>query len=101
MRPDTVEVKGLGEALPRMRQGEKWQIMVPAALGYGSTGGGPIPAGNALIYELELLEVDVALGPDGKVAEPPTPLWRRVLFRLFQGVLLIVFWMAATSFFLG
>merc|ERR1711865_409275 len=40
-----------------MREGDKWELYVPAALGYGEGGTGPIPGGAALIFEMELMEV--------------------------------------------
>lgn len=57
MRPDQA-VPGWCEALQLMREGDRWEIIVPSHLGYGTTGAGPIPAGAVLIYECELLEVD-------------------------------------------
>lgn len=46
------------EALPMMKEGGKWQLFVPAELGYGERGaGGVIGPNQALIFEMELLEV--------------------------------------------
>ena len=46
------------EAVPMMRVGEIWQFVVPAALAYGDKDMGPVPAGSALIFKIELLNVE-------------------------------------------
>jgi FKBP-type peptidyl-prolyl cis-trans isomerase FkpA len=46
------------EAVPMMRVGETWQFVVPAALAYGDKDMGPVPAGSALIFKIELLNVE-------------------------------------------
>jgi FKBP-type peptidyl-prolyl cis-trans isomerase len=51
-------IKGWQEALPMMKEGDKWKLFIPAELGFGSMGGGKIPANSALIFELELLQVN-------------------------------------------
>eukprot|EP00443_Scrippsiella_acuminata_P095579 CAMPEP_0115382356 /NCGR_PEP_ID=MMETSP0271-20121206/6041_1 /TAXON_ID=71861 /ORGANISM="Scrippsiella trochoidea, Strain CCMP3099" /LENGTH=406 /DNA_ID=CAMNT_0002805659 /DNA_START=73 /DNA_END=1293 /DNA_ORIENTATION=+ len=59
MVPESNEVPpGLGEALRLMREGDRWEIILPSELGYGVTGAGPIPGGAVLVFELEMLEVD-------------------------------------------
>jgi len=51
-------IKGWQEALPLMHEGAKWELYVPAELGYGETGAGNvIPPGAALIFEIELIAV--------------------------------------------
>ena len=51
-------IKGWTEALLLMRPGAKWELHVPAELGYGSRGvGDTIPPNSLLIFEVELLEV--------------------------------------------
>ena len=47
-------IPGMGEALQRMREGDKWRIFVPADLAYGERG--PL-ADRALIFEVELVSV--------------------------------------------
>ncbi|CAJ1397952.1 unnamed protein product [Effrenium voratum] len=60
-RPTQV-VPGWSEALQMMRQGEKWEIILPSNLAYGDRGVGPIPPGATLFFELELLEVNADTG---------------------------------------
>jgi FKBP-type peptidyl-prolyl cis-trans isomerase FklB len=46
------------EALQLMKEGSKWQLFVPSALGYGEQGYGQAIAPNAtLIFEVELIKV--------------------------------------------
>jgi peptidylprolyl isomerase/FKBP-type peptidyl-prolyl cis-trans isomerase FklB len=47
-----------------MRPGDEWRIFVPADLGYGDQGGGPIPPGATLVFRIEL--IDVLPGPRHK-----------------------------------
>lgn len=57
-QPDSFHVgaviPGMGEALQRMREGDKWRLFVPADLAYGERG--PL-ADRALIFEVELVSV--------------------------------------------
>ncbi|MDH4274957.1 MAG: FKBP-type peptidyl-prolyl cis-trans isomerase [Gammaproteobacteria bacterium] len=52
-------IKGWGEALQLMHEGDKWQIFVPSELAYGPGGapGSPIGPNEALVFEVELLAV--------------------------------------------
>ena len=59
-------IPGWVEALQLMRPGDEWRIFVPAELGYGDRGGGPIPPGATLVFRIELL--DVLPGPRHKQA---------------------------------
>jgi FKBP-type peptidyl-prolyl cis-trans isomerase FklB len=46
------------EALPMMKEGAKWQLFVPAKLGYGPRGAGAkIPPNSTLLFEVELISV--------------------------------------------
>lgn len=51
-------IRGWTEALMMMQTGSKWEIVVPADIGYGDDGRGEsIPGGATLIFTVELLEV--------------------------------------------
>ena len=44
-------------AVPYMGVGDTIEIAVPAELGYGARGGGPIPGGATLLFKIELLAI--------------------------------------------
>ena len=50
-------IKGWTEALQLMKEGSKWQIVVPPELAYGEQGAGPIGPNATLIFEIELVSV--------------------------------------------
>ena len=50
-------VEGWIIALQQMRKGDKWEIYIPAELGYGNVSQPGIPAGSALTFEIELIDV--------------------------------------------
>jgi FKBP-type peptidyl-prolyl cis-trans isomerase FkpA len=54
-----IVIKGWEEGVQGMKVGGKRQIIVPARLGYGErgAGGGVIPGGAALVFDLELLQL--------------------------------------------
>jgi FKBP-type peptidyl-prolyl cis-trans isomerase FklB len=70
--PSTVRIfgviQGWTEALQLMKTGAKWQIFVPAKLGYGERRHGRIPPNSVLIFELELLSIHE--GPFPTNAQP-------------------------------
>jgi FKBP-type peptidyl-prolyl cis-trans isomerase len=50
-------IEGWEEALQKMHRGEKWLLIVPPELGYGSRGRLPsIPRSSTLIFEMELAD---------------------------------------------
>ncbi len=54
-------IPGWTEALQLMKEGDKWQIVVPAKLGYGAHGDGRVVGPNeVLVFEIELLAVKPA-----------------------------------------
>jgi FKBP-type peptidyl-prolyl cis-trans isomerase len=61
-------IKGWTEALPLMPVGSKWQLFIPAELGYGEHSPGPdIGPDSTLIFEVELLSIQ------DKTAQKPAP----------------------------
>jgi FKBP-type peptidyl-prolyl cis-trans isomerase len=60
--PATFEVNsvipGWSEALQLMPVGSKWEIFIPAELGFGENGAGQvIPPNSTLIFEVELISI--------------------------------------------
>lgn len=53
-------IPGWAEALPLMKVGATWELVIPPHLGFGAKPrpGSPIPANAVLIYELELLGIE-------------------------------------------
>lgn len=45
-------------AMQRMHVGDKWEIYIPAEMGYGRFNQPGIPGGSTLIFEIELLDVN-------------------------------------------
>jgi peptidylprolyl isomerase/FKBP-type peptidyl-prolyl cis-trans isomerase FklB len=50
-------IPGWIEGIQLMKPGDEFLLYVPAALGYGDNGGGPIPPGSTLVFKIELLGV--------------------------------------------
>lgn len=54
-------IPGWTEVLQLMKEGDKWQVYIPAKLAYGERGaGGQIGPNSALIFDVELLSVQQA-----------------------------------------
>lgn len=54
-------IPGWVEALSLMKEGDEWEIVIPAELGYGSTGaGGAIPPDQTLVFDMKLIAVKPA-----------------------------------------
>ena len=72
--PATFPVKGViagwTEALKLMKEGDKWQLFIPAELAYGEHGAGnDIPPNATLVFDIELLKVHA--GPAAAPGEKP------------------------------
>jgi FKBP-type peptidyl-prolyl cis-trans isomerase len=69
MKLDRV-IKGWQEAVPLMKEGAKWEIVVPPALAYGARGAGrTIGPNEALVFQIELHKVkDEAAAPAAPTA---------------------------------
>jgi len=51
-------IKGWQEVVPKMKVGDKWEVVIPPELGYADKGAGDvIGPGETLLFEIELLEV--------------------------------------------
>lgn len=51
-------IQGWIIALQQMRVGDKWEIYLPAEMGYGRLSQPGIPGGSVLIFEIELKAVN-------------------------------------------
>ena len=49
-------IPGFGEGLGLIPRGGIYRLCIPAALGYGATASGPIPANSDLVFQVELLD---------------------------------------------
>eukprot|EP00419_Tripos_fusus_P052359 CAMPEP_0172808592 /NCGR_PEP_ID=MMETSP1075-20121228/7785_1 /TAXON_ID=2916 /ORGANISM="Ceratium fusus, Strain PA161109" /LENGTH=402 /DNA_ID=CAMNT_0013647763 /DNA_START=18 /DNA_END=1226 /DNA_ORIENTATION=+ len=58
-------IPGWREALQLMHEGDCWEIVLPASLGYGERGAGAIPGGATLVFEIELVQVAVKVENNG------------------------------------
>ena len=52
-------IPGWVEALRMMKEGDEWELVIPAELGYGEAGaGGVIPPGATLVFDVELVGIE-------------------------------------------
>lgn len=49
-------IPGFGEGLGLIQRGAIYRLCIPAALGYGATASGPIPANADLVFQVELVD---------------------------------------------
>lgn len=58
--PLNAVIKGWTEGLQLMKPGARYRFEIPSNLGYGDTGAGDtIPPGSNLIFEIELISIEV------------------------------------------
>ena len=50
-------IPGWMQALTLMRPGDEWMLYIPARLGYGAKGAGPIPPNSPLVFRIDLVAV--------------------------------------------
>ena len=50
-------IKGWQEGIPLFKEGGSGILLIPSALGYGSSAQGQIPANSVLIFEINLIDV--------------------------------------------
>lgn len=54
-------IPGWTEALELMREGDDWELVIPASLAYGTRGAPPaIPPNQALVFDVQLIKVTPA-----------------------------------------
>ena len=50
-------IPGFSQGLQAMGKGGVSRLCIPAALGYGERGAGPIPASSDLVFQVELVDI--------------------------------------------
>jgi FKBP-type peptidyl-prolyl cis-trans isomerase FklB len=58
-------IQGWLEAIPMMKEGDKWKLFIPSDLAYGEQGNQGIPPNSLLIFEVELIKVASDAPADG------------------------------------
>lgn len=51
-------IPGWTEALLKMREGDRWEVIVPAELAYGDGSSGGVPPGQSLLFIIQLEHVE-------------------------------------------
>lgn len=71
----TVSLRGLGEALQLMHEGDRWQVVVPTALAFGVKGqGAAVPPNQTLVFDITLVSA-APPQPGEVVGENPFSVW--------------------------
>lgn len=95
-------IQGWSEALQMMHEGDKWRLVIPAHLAYGSQGAGDtIAPGATLVFSLELVKVfegtTVRSYPGSFLLENvvfgPIPDLGYLCIRMWMVLLAILLWM--------
>jgi len=76
MAMSSVSLSGLSEALGLMHEGDRWEVVIPAPLGFGvkEAGGGSIPPNQTLIFDLTLVSA-AAPQPGETLGDNPLSYW--------------------------
>ena len=57
-------IAGWAEGMAALKPGGRAEFYIPPSLGYGTLGGGGVPAGAGLVFEVELLAVNPPTTPE-------------------------------------
>jgi FKBP-type peptidyl-prolyl cis-trans isomerase len=66
-------VPGFTEGLQKINKGGKIKMYIPPELGYGDESKGEIPPGSALVFEVELIDINPAPATPPQPAAAPAP----------------------------
>lgn len=66
-------VPGFTEGLQKINKGGKIKMYIPPELGYGDESKGEIPPGSALVFEVELLDINPPQSGQAQPAPTPAP----------------------------
>jgi FKBP-type peptidyl-prolyl cis-trans isomerase len=58
MKVSDAPLRGLQEVLPLMKAGSRWEVYLPADMAYGETPRSPVGPGQAVVFDLKLIEVN-------------------------------------------
>ena len=50
-------IKGMDEVALKLGLGDEAVVLIPASIGYGDKGSGPIPAGATLVFVMQVVEI--------------------------------------------
>ncbi|WP_146180289.1 FKBP-type peptidyl-prolyl cis-trans isomerase [Opitutus sp. ER46] len=68
-------IEGWDQILQLMRKGDKWLVIIPPELAYGTRGQPPdIPRASTLVFEMEILEIERTAS---NIPPPPEPKRKR------------------------
>jgi FKBP-type peptidyl-prolyl cis-trans isomerase len=64
-------IQGWLEAIPMMKEGDKWKLFIPSDLAYGEQGNQGIAPNSVLIFEVELIKVSGGAAAGGGIEAVP------------------------------